>query len=176
MTKFVTQSTIDVSSVNVTFVLPSADISSSSLPSQASGTSLYLLGDVNTTVVYTVDGSAQTVFFGASSITVNGITTPLGGVFAFYGRLYTFIGVGSALIIPYSQPPPPPARKTKPLSNKALRAANSFPSATMRTRVVAGREIIRTLQSSLKPSFRSSDAQTQIEAARAYIRGKAGTI
>jgi len=167
MRKFVSKSTTDVSSVNVTFMLPAGDISSSLL--SPSGTYLYLLGDVNSTVIYTVDGSPQTVFFSTSSITVNGISTPLGGVFKFYTNYYTFVGAGSALIFPSSRPPP---RKTKPISNKALRSANFFPSASMRTRVVAGSEIIRTFQSSSKRTFQSADTLTQIDAARAYLQGK----
>jgi len=68
--------------------------------------------------------------------------------------------------------PPPPSRRTKPFSNKALRSANAFPSAAMRTRMVAGREILRTLQTGSKRNFKTSDTTIDVEAARIYIRGK----
>ena len=167
MTKFVSEFTTTITSVSVTFLLPTADISASLLPPYGY---LYLLGDVNTTDDYTIDGSAQNIFFDVSSIAVNGVSTSLGGNFLFYGRSYTFVGIGSAL--GYIPTPKHTGKKTTPLSSKALRIANAFSSYAFRTRVVAGREIIRTLQTGSKQNFQSSEAMIDIDAARIYIRGK----
>ena len=98
ITPFLTTTTTVTPSQSISMILPNANISSTALP--AASSSLYLLGNEGTYDVYTVDGVSTTVVFGASSVTINGITTQIGGSFTLFGRTYMLAGCGSAWIIP----------------------------------------------------------------------------
>jgi hypothetical protein len=54
----------------------------------------------------------------------------------------------------------------------AIRAANSFPSTSMRLQAIAGRELIRTLQGGAKKYSTSADIVTTYDQGRTYILGR----
>ena len=62
-----------------------------------------------------------------------------------------------------------PSNIVKPLSKKALRAS-SFPSSSMRTKALAGREMIRSYQSGAKRISGTYDIHAAMDAGRIYIR------
>lgn len=94
-------------------------------------------------------------------------------ILATYSTIYTgtvLSDTSTSLISVPLVPTPQPI--TKPLSKKALRAANSFPSSAMRLKAIAGREIIRSIQGGAKKNSISADITTTYAIGRAYILGR----
>jgi hypothetical protein len=161
----------------------------SNIESPPSDPAIYLAAPTNLSFSGTILSWAGPVDV-SYNVYVDGILYDLSGIPGFsvdissqlqYGRTFTITSDFSGSESPFSAPityyppvppTPTPTRSTKPMSNKALRIANSFSSASARTRVIAGREIIRSLQSGSKRNFSSIDTMAQISAARIYIIGK----
>ena len=89
-----------------------------------------------------------------------------------YGYQHSILYISPMSPTPPTPPPNPPTKYIKPLSSKAIRAANRFPSTSMRLQAIAGRELIRTLQGGAKKYNKSADIVTTYDQGRAYILGR----
>ena len=171
ITPFLTSPVDNISNISVVMILPGRNIPSSSLPTDPS-TNIYLLGSSGS-VDYIMDGIHQTITYGQGVITTNGVEVEIGSQFIFFGQPYILLGFGSILARKVYSSYNIPTRKIhiQPLSKKALRA-NIFPDAAMRTRAMAGREIVRSRQSDTKKTSSTYNIITMITAGRIYIQDK----
>lgn len=95
------------------------------------------------------------------------------GSYFFYERYpHSILYISQMSPTPPPPPPAPPKKYVKPLSNKAIRAANRFPSTSMRLKAIAGRELIRALQDGAKKYNKSADIVTTYDQGRTYILGR----